>query len=279
MQCREFREISEAYINDELLVETCIQIAGHLENCQRCREDLAAKRELRQQVRAAVRNSNEFQMDPIFARRLHANLRETAFGVNSRRGFFSTNRLLIPAMASILLAITLGFLLLDRPNKTADHAAAPDRITNDLTEISLKAVGDHKDCALEKLQQWEKMSKLDYAEKAVYTEKVAKPLQANLSENIEMLHAHKCIFEGKEFTHVILRRNGHIVSVFFDQDNAAPSSGVLPNSNITSETEGGMQVASFNETTGTVFVVSDLTEIENLAMARTLYNSWLDDRI
>ncbi|RMD51619.1 hypothetical protein D6827_01875, partial [Candidatus Parcubacteria bacterium] len=48
MQCREFREISEAYLSDELLVETNIQVLEHLENCPKCRGEFAAKRRLRQ---------------------------------------------------------------------------------------------------------------------------------------------------------------------------------------------------------------------------------------
>lgn len=273
MQCREFGEISEAYLSDELLVETCIQVFRHLENCRKCREDFAAKRELRQKIRTAVKNSHEFQLDPIFANRLNADLQEMALHKSSWHTMLFANRLLIPAVASLLLALTFGFLLLGGSGRSTELALSPDAIAKGLTEISLKAVGDHKDCALEKLQQWEKASSNDYAEKAVYTEKVAKPLQASLSSDIEMLHAHDCIFEGKKFKHVILRKGGHIVSVFFDKDNV-PSSGPAGNSPIISEMENGLQVASFQNDNQAVFVVSDLPENDNLTIARTLSSSW-----
>lgn len=277
MQCKEFREMAEAYLSDELLVETRIQMFIHLEHCPKCRKDFAAKRELRQKARAAGKNADEFQIDPIFTCRLSTNLREAALQESSWRTMLFANKLLIPATASLLLAITLGIVLLYGPNKPTEFVFSPDAIARGLTEISLKAVGDHKDCALEKLQQWEKLSMQDYADKAVYTEKIAKPLQTNFSEDIEMLHAHDCIFEGKEFTHVILRKGGHIVSVLFDKDNAA--SGVTANSTIMSETENGLQVASFLKDTQTVFVISDLPEKDNLTIARTLSDSWQDIRI
>ena len=278
MQCREFGEISEAYLSDELLVETCIQVFRHLERCRKCRENFAAKRELRQKIRTAAINSHKVQIDPMFANRLSADLQEMALHENSWRTMLFANKLLIPAMASLLLAITFGFLLLGGSNSPTELALSPDAIARGLTEISLKAVGDHKDCALEKLQQWEEMSKQDYAEKAVYTETVAKPLQASLSSEIEMLHAHDCIFEGKKFTHVILRKEGHIVSVFFDKDNA-PTNGSTGGSPIISEMENGLQVASFRRDTQGVFVVSDLSEMENLKIARTLSSSMQTIRI
>lgn len=278
MQCREFGEISEAYLSDELLVETCIQVFRHLESCRKCRGSFAAKRELRERIRTAVKNSNSVQIAPMFANRLSADLQEMALHESSWRTMLFANKLLIPALGSLLLAATFGFLLLGGPNGPTELVLPPDAIAKGLTEISLKAVGDHKDCALEKLQQWEEMSKRDYAEKAVYTETVAKPLQASLSSDIEMLHAHDCIFEGKKFTHVILRKEGHIVSVFFDKDNA-PSGGSTGSSPIISEMENGLQVASFRRDTQGVFVVSDLSEIENLTIARTLSRSMQNNRI
>lgn len=281
MQCREFREVAESYLSDELLVETCIQVFRHLENCAECREDFAAKREMRRKMRSAVDGSEKFRIDPIFASRLGAELRDNALNQNTWKSMIFANKLLVPAMASLILAVVLGVVALNRfvtaPSENA--AVSPDLISRGLTDISLKAVGDHQDCALEKQQRWEAMSKQDYAQKAVYTEKVAKPLQANFSEDIEMLHAHDCIFEGKRFTHVVLRKGTHIVSVLFDKDNVTPSSVPDPNSTIVTEMDNGLQVASFQKDHQAVFVVSDLSELDNLSIARTLSNSWRYVRI
>lgn len=274
MQCREFGEISEAYLSGELLVETCIQVFAHLENCQKCRESFAAKSELRNKLRYVVKSSPEFQIEQHFANRLTANLQETALYANSSRNLFLRNRFRIPAIASVVLAFALGlgFLMLGGLERPA-LVNSQDAIVNGLTEISMKAAGDHEDCALEKLQTWEMMSKLDYPAKASYTEKVAKPLQASVYPEIEMLHAHDCGFDGKIFSHVILRTNGHIVSVIFDSDQTR-SSDSMSNSPIVAGMQNGFQSASFQNDNQTVFVVSDLTELENLTIARTLSTSW-----
>ncbi|CAN5847242.1 hypothetical protein BH24ACI1_BH24ACI1_25260 [soil metagenome] len=161
------------------------------------------------------------------------------------------------------------------PNSQVEFAQqSQNNVIKGLTEISLKAAGNHEDCALEKLQMWEAMSKRDYAEKAVYTEKVVKSLRANFSENIEMLHAHDCIFEGKLFTHVILRKDDHIVSVFFDKSDVMPEVGDSTMASIICEKEKGFQMASFQKDKQAIFVISDLSETENLSIARTLSDAF-----
>ena len=279
MQCREFQEISEAYLSDELLVETNIQVFRHLENCPKCRAEFAAKRQLRLQMRSAVRHAPEFQIDPGFANRLSANLKETVLYENTWRKLFFAPKLMIPVMASLLYAVALGFVALNWTNKNGEITLSSDVITKTLTQIALAAVGGHKDCALEKMQMWEKMSKQDYAEKAVYTEKIVNPLRANFSENVEMLHAHDCIFEGKEFTHVILRKGVHTVSVFFDKSDVLPEADNSANASIICEKENGLQVASFQQNRQPIFVISDMTETENLSAARALSDAWQNARI
>ncbi len=273
MQCREFSEISEAYLSDELLVETNIQVFEHLESCPKCRQQFAEKRHLRQKIKTTFGRKEDFLINPVFAGRLKENLRQNIRQQTTRRGFFPTLRFLVPAMAIILIVFTFGFIFLNSSGKNNESVLLPSGITNGLTQISLIAAGNHKDCALEKLEQWESMSNSEYHQKAFFTEKVVDPLKTTFSEDIEMLHAHNCIYEGKEFTHVVLRKNGHIVSVFIDITDKLPVKKAT-SAQITSEQESGLQVASFLKDSRAIFVISDLTEAENLSAARTLFDSF-----
>lgn len=269
MQCREFREISDSYLCDELLVETNLQIFRHLENCRDCRTDFAARRELRGKLKTAVRNADEFQIDPIFFNKLKANLRESALQQTAWSKLFFNPKLLAPVMAGLVITVVVGLGYVSFFNTNGPVVISQNSVVKGLTEIALKAVGDHEDCALEKLQTWEAMSKEDYADKAVYSEKVLQPLKAKFSGDLEMLHAHDCIFEGKEFTHVILKKGSHIVSVFFDKNDQFPQADSTTAS-IISEEERGLRVASFQIRNQAVFVVSDMPETENLSAARIL---------
>lgn len=273
MECREFREVSESYLSDELLVETNIKVFRHLENCPKCRIEFAAKRELRHKMRNAVAQKEKFQVDTVFANRLRLQLKETALQKSGWEKFWFAPKFMIPTMASLLIIATLGLVMFNRINQNSEMALSQNAVTKALTKISLIAVGNHQDCALEKLEKWEAMSKLDYTEKAVYIEKVVKPLQAGFSENVELLHTHDCEFEGKEFKHVILRKGTHIVSVFVDKSDVLPEFSNSPTT-ILSNRENGVQVASFENNQKAIFVISDLSETENLSIARTLSASF-----
>lgn len=272
MQCREFREISDSFLNDELLVETNLQVYRHLESCADCRADFAARRRLREKLKTAVRNAGEYQIDPLFFDRLQANLAEAALMKVPWRTLLFNPIIMVPAMAALLLALTLAVVYLKDGTRLGvlndqNHFSAA------LKEIILKSVGKHHDCALEKLGLWEAMSSTDYAEKASYTEKVLKPLQAGFSADVEMLHVHDCVYQGKQFKHVILRNGPNVVSVFFNEMGELKPDGKQDGS-IMSEVENGLRVASFYDNTRAVLVVSDLPENENLRVAQILLDAW-----
>jgi anti-sigma factor RsiW len=53
--CRNTRTKLDSYIDDELVVETNLEMARHFQNCGACAQEEAARRELRGRLRAAAR--------------------------------------------------------------------------------------------------------------------------------------------------------------------------------------------------------------------------------
>ena len=276
MQCREFREVSESYISDELLVETNHQINHHLEHCPGCRADFAARRALRKRVSLAGRNAVDFQINPIYNNKLEYALRDEAM----RSGFWAKLRqspkILIPVLAVLVFAFGLGIVYWG--NGDSGGIIAGNSLTQGLAELARFASGNHKDCGLEKLGMWEEMSKSDYPEKAAYSQKILAPLKAKYSVTLEMLSVHDCEYQGKQFTHVVLRNGSNIVSVFFDKSDVMSSPGDSRMGPIMSDVEDGFQIASFAKDTQAIFVVSDLPETENLNVARSISYS-LNQRV
>lgn len=272
MNCRDFKELSESYLSDELMAETNIQLFRHLENCRDCRIELAERRKLRSSIKAAVLGSPDFQMPRRFGLQLTAQLREMALRDSLWSRLFKTPRILVPVMAALLIAVTSGIIVL-RYNSIAEIGTAPSfSITGYLAQASLIAIGNHKDCAIDHLSVWTSGSMPVKEQAAQLAETVAVPLRANYREGIEILHSHDCNFEGHEFSHVILRRDGRVVSVFFDKteiDRNLTNDETATNS-IVCEKQNGLQVASFRSNGKAVFVVSDLTEPENLQIARAI---------
>ncbi|HXG85271.1 MAG TPA: type I CRISPR-associated protein Cas7 [Pyrinomonadaceae bacterium] len=88
MRCQEFREMMDSYLSDELLVETNHEVLHHLENCRACRDELAARRALLAQMRSAVKNAPEMQLNSAFAIKLKNDLRETALRPSVRHDIY-----------------------------------------------------------------------------------------------------------------------------------------------------------------------------------------------
>jgi hypothetical protein len=272
MECKEFAENIEAYLSDELLVETNTQVLQHLEDCRHCREDIAARRELRQRMRSSVKSSEEFQIDPIFANRLTADLKEAALSESTRRQFVLVPKILIPFFVGVLILAGIGIGLLNPSLEHARNLLSHEPIIDGVTEVLAAAVGHHRSCAVEKLKIWEQ-SQPGPDKETEYAEAVIIPLQENFSREVELLHTDDCLFEGTPFVHIILKDGTTVISVFYAKPGFNPGDTANAASSILTEKQSGFQIAAFRRNMETVLVVSDLSETENLTIARTLLNA------
>lgn len=276
MECSEFNEISEAYLSDELLVETNIQVFQHLQGCRKCRESFAARRKLRQQMSSSVRNAKEFQLDPVFARRLTAELKEAALFESIWRRSLAP-RILIPLFAGVLIIGVLGLVVMDlssRGSLKVVTSISEQPVIEGIAGMLAEAVGHHRSCAIQKLRIWEQRARAEPAGEPIYQETIVKPLQEKVSPRVKLLHVDDCIFEGKPFVHVILKDGETVISVFFAKPAGARGGPEDAVDTIMSKEESEFQVAAFRKDAQAVFVVSDLSEAENLSFARTLLNAW-----
>ena len=253
MNCRDFREIADTYLSDELLVETNHEVFQHLENCANCREELAMRREVREKLRLSLKNAPEFKMNPAFATKLKARLKEES---NKQKSWFNW-KIFAPVFASLLIVTTLSFALLYRQSSQPDAFAA----------LSYKAINRHESCGLNHYKEWVKnIGKLP-AEKISFV----KPLENN---NTQILEVHNCKFEGKVFTHYVLRRNDKVISVLKTASEDVKQTNTNEEDSIVCKKEKGLQTSSFKMKDDLVFVISDMSEAENLSIARQLSDSF-----
>ncbi|MDQ3178950.1 MAG: zf-HC2 domain-containing protein [Acidobacteriota bacterium] len=304
MNCQQFRQIMDSYIGDELLVETNHDVLRHLENCPACREELSTRRYLRTKLRSAIRNSADARINPVFARRLEANLRQTALRPTVweklRAGTYVNSPIFAAAIAACLLFVVLfgvnrlrqspapeqasieqgqEFKPVENPQLAATNE--PSFIKAAWREVTREAVGDHKNCALH-FRLKEKPITLDEAAKkfGAFNKDLDKTVKTALRgkvsgagdarkerEKIEILEAHSCVFAGRRFAHVVLRKGKKTVSVLVaDTDSFEDAGGET----IASEPIENLQVARFSAAHHAVFVVSDLSERENAAIAERI---------
>ncbi len=298
MQCREFREIADSYLNNELIVETNHRVISHLEQCAECRQELKARRELRGKLRGAFLQSPGNQLPAEFADRLRTQLHNYALGKpgvpplvlpRGWRSYVKRRPIIWIALAAcLLLIIGAGLVLvrqrMDQP-KADEIAVNKQRRIDSLnpaipvsivqTELARSAVGDHRDCAV-KFRLAEKPIDLEAAgqkydpvyvnlTKAVLSQRGTGPLDA------QFIEAHSCVYQGRRFAHIVLKYRGHLVS--FLVTDIEPTKRLQSESDpqvITCSEFDGYKISCFETARHAVFVVSDLTESDNLALARAL---------
>lgn len=289
MQCREFKELADSYLSDELLVETNHEFLAHLESCAECRRELAARRELRARLRNAFVASSDLQINPAFALRLRADLRASTSPNNrTSASVFGQMKVLALAMSLVLVAI-VGFYVVRQRQTSQLVQTLTNNQQMDTTamyilnaELAREAVGDHRFCALD-FQLTEEP--IDLAEAGRKYDRayinLAKAVMSNQDEKtgeLKFVEAHSCVYQGQRFAHIVLKRQGRLISVLVAENADAKAVtkrtvDLVTQQAIACSQIEGYQVSCFATQKHAIFVVSDLSETDNLNVARGLIAS------
>lgn len=301
MQCRDFREVADSYLSDELLVETNHDVIAHLETCAECRRELAARREARAILRASFAKAKELRMSPEFASRLHNELRTT--GTSRAMSLNSLPRAWLIA-AGVIVVMTIGTIAVWQRQRAQTNSLAEKRQAQNtaavkpsnaqptqpdvnvdvnavLVRMSELAAGDHRDCGIghrlpdRPIPLEEAGRKYDRAYSDLTEALMSRA--GDFNEGIELVMAHACVFRGQLFGHVVVRHSGRLVSLLVtkleDSSRIATREELLRKTSaqvIACSSAGGFQISCFRTAQHGVFVVSDLEEGQNLALARRL---------
>lgn len=286
MNCRDFKDLADSYLSNELLVETNHDILQHLESCSGCRIELSGRRELRDRLRYAVKNAPKSQMNPGFAKRVESKLREQAFG-KQRIWNFAGSKAIFAGMASVLLiALVIGFITTPRNtpvtagiDPTPSNSVVPENGWYERASfVAAKndAVDDHKHCALSH-DLTEKPISLKEADKRFDNSAngldlaVFDPLREAFGDEAKFIKAHFCIVNGRRFSHVVVEYKKKVVSVLLtlrDEGDAANGHDA-----VSCQPWADLRVACFESGKYSVFVVSDLGDDDNLLVANTISES------
>ena len=299
MQCSDFHKIVDSYLGDELLIETNHEVIAHLEACSACRRELAARRELRVQLRAAFASSAALQPSPAFTNRLRAQLRAKALHETTTVTWGQW----MAIAASILLIITAGLLATRQTahNTSIELAnsgrgnqneatriespqpnASRDAVNLFMAKAAELAAGDHRDCAIDYKLAEEPISLEEagrrYDRAYINLASAVMSQQKQLAGGMQFVEAHSCVFNGKRFGHIILKEGNHLVSVLVtDLDNApseiAAQSSPEARQAVVNSSVGGYQVSYLATAKHGIFIVSDLEAARNSQIAGILVPS------
>lgn len=286
MNCKDFKDIADSYLSNELLVETNHEVLQHLETCPNCRAELAGRRELREQLRSAVRNAPQSRLDPAFAVRVKDDLHEQAFGKQWVLSFAGSKAVFAGLAVMLLIAAAIGISVTQRKTSViaSDEGPRPSVGSENLWYeqasfqiVKNDAVDDHRHCALSH-DISEKPISLKEANKRFGTAAdgldaaVFESLRAAFGDDAKFLEAHFCLINGRRFSHVILEYKNKVVSVLLTLRDG-DGEGTSDTNVLACGTDGDLQVACFESGKYNAFIVSDLTEDDNLLVAHTISES------
>jgi len=198
MQCRDVRELADAFMTEQLLVETNHDVVRHLETCADCRAEFDTRRKVREKLRSAIARSSELAPRPAFAAELAAALRPATMAVTRR----SLLRSWWAVAAGLVVAAGGGIFVREL------------RSRHRLAELARQAAGDHQNCAV----------RFNLAERPIPLEEAGRRFGApyaalatfelpRADAPLEDVERHSCVYDGSRFGHIVFRYNGVLASL------------------------------------------------------------------
>ena len=261
-QCERVRRQLDAYLSNELLVETTSEVLKHLESCEACSRELGS----RQRVREALQKAATRQLPPAHLREaIHRRLRSTQPRMFS--GFRATTWAV--ALASLALVMLAGqrWLGFERGRQL-------------VASVLTLGVSDHLHCAIRGR---------NYPELANPPEQLGEklgpqyagllPVVQEKLPGFQLLEAHICSVPDspRRYVHFIARGQGTILSVILTKRGGEflPAgrllvAGAPTGVNLYKAKLEATSVAGFETNEYFGFVVSDLGQDEMMQLAASL---------
>ncbi len=273
-QCKKIRSYLDSYLNDELLVESNHEVLRHMENCADCARALEDRTRAKSLLQRAVRRD----VAPAALReRIAQDLRrqDSRKSMTAAWSFNTGLRWAVAAAALVVMAIGSWAVIyyLNSRNPRSQEVASDQN-----AQILRIGLNDHINCAIVHEQ----------ANKRFTPEKMVERLGADYAgllpvvkekapAGYEVVIAHKCHVDKREFVHMILKNDEKVFSLVITKKNgeAFPESAALDvfQAAGTLVYEARLQdyeVAGFETRDYLGFVVSNLTQTDNLEIASTL---------
>lgn len=270
MECREARQLAEAFVSEQLLVETTHGVIAHLDRCPACRAEFDGLRRLRAATRSAIASSSELAPSPAFTASLSARLRAEAGRLPadnaSRSAVRRPRRQWLAIAASVLLVVGAG-------------AGWRGWSAASLSALLHAAVGDHRFCALTFKLAERPISLAEAARRygGVYAAlETVEPSTAALSGGpLRILDRHSCVLDGRRFAHIVIRYKEQKVSLLVSDDPRPGAAvwhqlGVDHEAPVALAATDGFRVASFHGSQRVVFVISSLPDDDVREVAQAM---------
>lgn len=283
MDCRNFKEMLDSYLCQELAVETNHAMLSHAEHCPPCRLELASRRNLREALRRACDGD---RMRDEACQRLRALLRAEAASKETPNSAFAGWReqlagffklpfaAPVTAMVAILILFAGAFTVYRLQEEGRGTRLAALQLSD---ALMTDAADDHRMCVPfvkpETLSDGMPDTVRTFDEACVGLEKVL----ADDANGLQLCSAHVCgLKDGRRFAHLIYKHDQEMVSLLVTpRDEKAMKIGQLPDldswqAGFQESRREELAIGAYQTAKRIVLVVSRLPENENEKLARML---------
>jgi len=262
MTCADRSVALDTYVDGEVSGAALRDLSEHLEQCDACRTEVEARRALRQTLRGAFLRSRSLGPSEAFLARARATM---VAGEGRNRPQWAGVGNWLGVAAAFLLVAGLAWLV-DRLPRMPSLPVA-------MAAISDHAAGDHRNCALHFALKETPISLDDAA-------RLYEPAYRGLREavatsrpvaggEVQLVEAHACVFRGRRFAHIVLRRGERVMSLLVTPTRQDGIAGTLTGVSAC-PSSGDLKVACTAAGGYAVFLVSDMPDADNLELARLL---------
>jgi hypothetical protein len=273
--CERYRRYFDAYVDNELLVETNQDVLQHLMSCTECTRILESRARMKQLVRNAVKSEHA---PPELVAALRSRVR------TERPSFFAhdTVRWMMAAAAVLLLAIGgIGSLQWGRIVQFGGGEGGLQAVSARVQDILRIGLIDHFHCTILS-QRWKQFVSLDDMKASTGPQALGPEfidlvpaVEAKLGAEYKMIQGHRCVANHRQYVHLILTgNNGAILSLVITQKNnesftQADAIAVMKASGIPiyRDRQGILEIAGFESDKYLAYVVSNLDRNANLDVA------------
>ena len=268
--CKKAAKLLDAFLNNELSVESAQSVAEHVESCPDCSREVAERTDLRGRVKRALGPRQSSAVET----RLRSRLREES----KKRSFFV---LATPLAAAAALLIGV-FSVWDRgfgPQEawrtpSEEQEAHVDSLYAQVANVMRSGLGDHVHCAHYRRFPIQKMGVPlgdDYEELSPW-------IRQNVPDDYQVLLEHRCKYRNRQYVHYAFGREGGLLSVILTRKQGGESFAreklvpALQAAGIPVYAAGADQfeIAGFETGGYLAFIVSNLPREDNLQIAQSL---------
>jgi hypothetical protein len=274
--CQRYRRYFDAYLDNELLVETNQDVLQHIGSCAECSRILDERQRARQFLRDAIGRESA---PPELTAAIRGRLRE-------RHTFFSstTTRLVIASAAVLLLSVLAFQVSPWAPGGNDNRAGLFQTISAGARDLLRVGLIDHVHCAILS-QRWKQSvsveaMKEDKSNQGVGAEFIdlVPMVQEKLGSGYKLVQAHRCLANQRHYVHLILTGEaGTVVSLVITEKKnesflRADAVAVLNAQGVPvyEDRQGTYQIAGFESDKYLAYVVSNLGHDANRNLASVL---------